>query len=117
MAAKVAQDTLSASWLASRLAVEPLRLEAMRRDGELIAFRPAGAHEHYYPLWQFDESWQLLPIVPRLVQEARQRGLRENRLYEVLTARSGIAGGRRVADGLREGRSDHVLEAIRLASP
>jgi hypothetical protein len=117
MAAKVAQDTLSASWLASRLAVEPLRLEAMRRAGELIAFRPAGAHEHYYPLWQFDESWQPLPIVPRLVQEARQRGLRENRLYEVLTARAGIAGGRRVADGLREGRSDHVLEAIRLASP
>ena len=117
MAAKVAQDTLSASWLASRLAVEPLRLEAMRRAGELIAFRPAGAREHSYPLWQFDESWQPLPIVPRLVQEARQRGLPENRLYEVLTARSGIAGGRRVADGLRQGRSDHVLDAIRLARP
>ena len=117
MAAKIAQDTLSASWLASRLAVEPLRLEAMRRAGELIAFRPAGAREHYYPLWQFDESWQPLPIVPRLVQEARQRGLPENRLYEVLTARSGIAGGRRVADGLRQGRSDHVLDAIRLARP
>jgi len=117
MAARVAQDMLSASWLAERLAVEPLRLEAMRRAGELIAYRPAGANEHYYPLWQFDESWQPLPIVPRLVQEARQLGLRENRLYEVLTARSGIAGGRRVADGLREGRFDHVLDAIRLARP
>ena len=117
MAARVAQDMLSASWLAERLAVEPLRLEAMRRAGELIAYRPAGANEHYYPLWQFDESWQPLPIVPRLVQEARRRGLGENRLYEVLTARSGIAGGRRVADGLREGRFDHVLEAIRLARP
>jgi len=115
MAARVAQDTLSASWLAARIAVEPLRLEAMRRAGELIAYRPPGANEHYYPVWQFDESWQPLPIVPRLVQEARQRGLRENRLYEVLTARSGLAGGRRVADALREGRSDHVLEAIRQA--
>ena len=115
MAPRVAKDTLSASWLASRIAVEPLRLEAMRRAGELIAYRPAGANEHYYPLWQFDENWRPLPIVPRLVQEARRRGLRENRLYEVLSARSGIAGGRRVADALREGRSDHVLEAIRQA--
>jgi hypothetical protein len=115
MAARAAQETLSASWLAARIAVEPLRLEAMRRAGELIAYRPPGASEHYYPIWQFDENWQPLPIVPRLVQEARRRGLRENRLYEVLTARSGIAGGRRVADALREGRSDHVLEAIRQA--
>jgi hypothetical protein len=112
-----AQDTLSASWLAARTAVEPFRLEAMRRAGELIAYRPAGAHEHYYPVWQFDESWRPLPTIPRLVREARERGLRENRLYEILTARSGLAGGRRVADGLAEGRSDHVLEAIRLARP
>src|SRR6266516_4207190 len=111
MAARVAQDTLSASWLADRLAIEPLRLEAMRRAGELIAYRPAGANEHYYPLWQFDESWQPLPIVPRLVQEARRRGLGENRLYEVLTARSGLASGRRLADSLREGRVDHLLDA------
>ena len=117
MAVRVAKDTLSASWLADRIAVEPYKLEAMRRAGELIAYRPQGLYEHYYPVWQFDEEWQPLPIIPRLVQEARQRGLRENRLYEVLTARSGIAGGRRVADGLRQGRSDHVLDAIRLARP
>jgi hypothetical protein len=116
MAIEVAEDTLSASWLAARTAVEPLRLESMRRAGELIAFRPAGAHEYYYPLWQFDEDWQPLPIVPRLVQEAQAQGLRGNRLYEVLTARAGLASGRRLADSLREGRHDHLLDAIRLAS-
>lgn len=116
MAIKVAEDSLSASWLAVRLGMEPLRLEAMRRAGEVIAYRPKGAREHYYPLWQFDEDWRPLPIVGRLVREARDRGLHDDRLYEILTARAGISAGRgRLADSLREGRDEHVLEAIRLA--
>jgi hypothetical protein len=117
MATKVAENTLSASWLAARLGMEPLKLEAMRRAGELIAYRPEGAREHYYPLWQFDEDWRVLPIVPLLVREARRRGLRENRLYEILTARAGVASGRRLAQSLREGRDDHVFAAIRQARP
>jgi hypothetical protein len=118
LATRVAEDSLSAAWLAVRLGMEPLRLEGMRRAGELIAYRPEGAHEHYYPLWQLDEDWRPLPIISRLVREARERGLAENRLYEILAARSGIsAGGGRLADSLREGRDGHVLEAIRLARP
>jgi hypothetical protein len=116
MAVRVAKDTLSASWLADRIAVEPRKLEAMRRAGELIAYRPRGLHEHYYPVWQFDEEWQPLPIIPRLVQEARERGLTDNRLYEVLNARAGIGGRRKLGEGLREGRIDHVLEAVRSAA-
>jgi hypothetical protein len=115
VATRVADDTLSASWLADRFAIEPFKLEAMRRDGEVIAFRPAGAHEHYYPLWQFDENGQPLPVVPRLVREARERGLRGNRLYEILSARAGLSGDRRLADSIRDGRLDHVLDAIRSA--
>jgi hypothetical protein len=116
LATRIADDSLSASWLAVRLGMEPLRLEAMRRAGELIAYRPDGAHEHYYPLWQFDEDWRPLPIVPRLVREGRERGLAENRLYEILAGRSGIsAGGGRLAQSLREGRDEHVLEAVRRA--
>jgi hypothetical protein len=117
VATRLADDTLSASWLAARFGIEPFKLEAMRRDGEVIAFRPAGAREHYYPLWQFDGDGQVLPVVPRLVREARERGLRGNRLYEILSARAGLSGDRRLADSLREGRSDHVLDAIRSARP
>ena len=118
MASRVGEDSLSASWLAVRLGLEPLRLEAMRRAGELIAYRPEGAREHYYPLWQFDEDWRPFPIVPRLAREAKERGLGEGRLYETLTARSGLsAGGGRLADSIREGRDEHVLEAVRLARP
>jgi len=115
VATRLADDTLSASWLASRFAIEPLKLEAMRRDGELIAFRPPGARESYYPLWQFDDEGKPLPVIRRLVVEARERGLDDNRLYEVLSARAGLGGDRRLADSLREGRVDHVLDAIRSA--
>jgi hypothetical protein len=117
VATRIADDTLSASWLASRFAIEPFMLEAMRRDGELIAFRPAGAREHYYPLWQFDDEGHPLPVVRRLVVEGRERGLSDNRLYEVLSARAGLGGDRRLADSLKDGRVDHVLDAIRAARP
>ena len=118
MALKVAEDSLSASWLAVRTGTEPRRLDAMRRAGELIGYRPKGAREHYYPVWQFDDEWRPLPIVPRLVREGRSRGLTENRLYEILSARAGLYGGAaRLGDSLREGRDEHVLDAIRLARP
>jgi hypothetical protein len=117
LAIRVAEDSLSASWLAARLGAEPFKLDAMRRAGELIAYRPEGSREHYYPLWQFDEEWQPLPIIPQLVREAEARGLRGNRLYEVLNARAGATGDRRLGESLREGRFEHVLGAIRSAQP
>jgi hypothetical protein len=117
LATRVAEDSLSASWLAARLGSEPFKLEAMRRAGELIAYRPEGSREYYYPLWQFDDEWQPLPIIPQVVHEAQARGLRGNRLYQVLNARVGIASGKRLGESLREGRFDHVLDAIRTASP
>ena len=116
MATRVAEDSLSAAWLAVRVGIEPFKLEAMRRAGELIAYRPEGSREHYYPGWQFDESWQPLTIIPQLTREARERGLRGNRLYEVLNARAGM-GGRKLGESLREERFDHVLDAVRLARP
>jgi hypothetical protein len=117
LAIRVAEDSLSASWLAARLGAEPFKLDAMRRAGELIAYRPEGSREHYYPLWQFDEDWQPLPIIPQLVREAEARGLRGNRLYEVLNARAGATGSSRLGQSLREGRFEHVLGAIRSAQP
>jgi hypothetical protein len=116
MAIQAPSDSLSASWLAARLGIEPRRLEAMRRAGELIAFRPEGADEHYYPVWQFDDDWQLLPVVPRLVGMAREAGLSDERLYKLLNARAGMGGDRRLADSLRDGRDDHVLAAVRSAA-
>jgi hypothetical protein len=117
MDVKAPPDSLSASWLAVRLGLEPRKIEAMRRAGELIAYRPENAHEYYYPVWQFDDDWRPLPLVPRLVRAAREAGLSDNRLYALLNARSGMGGDRKLADALREGRTDHVLNAIRTAKP
>ena len=47
-------DCLPGTWLAERLAVDPLKIDAMRRAGELIAVREPGSDEWLYPAWQFD---------------------------------------------------------------
>lgn len=109
-------ECLSASWLAERFAVDPGRIEAMRRDGELIAVREEGTVEWRYPSWQL-EGRTPRRVVPRVVAAAREAGLSERRLYEVLTAPMGIRGERRLVDLVREGRDEDVVEAVRAAKP
>ena len=40
----------------------------------------------------------------------------DERLYEVLAARTGISGEARLADALRQGRDDYVLSVVRASS-
>jgi len=40
----------------------------------------------------------------------------DERLYEVLSARTGISGDSRLADALREGRDEYVLSVVRASS-
>jgi hypothetical protein len=115
LAKRLSTEALTGSWLSARTAIEPRLIEAMRRDGELIAVRPPGSSEHYYPLWQFDENWRPLPGVERVTAAARERGLDDNRLYEVLSARLGLGGEQRLGSALRAGNVDRVLAAIRSA--
>jgi hypothetical protein len=105
-------DCLPAARLAERLGVDPARIEAMRRDGELIAVRDSDSMEWLYPAWQF-ERWQPRRGIPRIVSAAREARLPERRLYELLTAPLGIRGDRRLADLLVEGRDEEVVRAIR----
>jgi hypothetical protein len=114
---RLSTEALTGSWLASRTAIEPRLIEAMRRDGELIGIRPPGSFEHYYPIWQFDEDWRPLPAVKRITDAARERGLDDNRLYEVLSARLGLGGEQRLASALRGGNVDRVVAAVRSARP
>ena len=109
-------DALPATWLAERLAVDPARIDAMRRAGELIAVREPGSTEWRYPAWQFDGSVPR-PGIARVVATARAQRLGEARLYELLTTPLGLReGGRRLADLLVDGREDDVVAAIRTAS-
>jgi hypothetical protein len=109
--------TLPAPWLASRLGVDPTRIDAMRRAGELIAVREEGSTEWRYPSWQFDGGRPRRDVT-RITAEARTAGMDESRLYELLTAPLGLGGRdrRRLVDLLLEGRTDEVVAAIRGAA-
>jgi hypothetical protein len=108
--------TLPAPWLAARLAVDPARIDALRRAGELIAVRDPGSAEWRYPAWQFDAG-RPRPSIARVVAAARENGIDESRLYDLLTTPLGLrAGGRRLVDLLLEGRDDEVVAAVRSAA-
>jgi hypothetical protein len=108
-------DALSASWLSTKWGIDTVRINAMRRAGELVAVRPAGSHEWLYPAWQFDPDGGLRPEVEHALQAARRRGLRPEQVAELLERRSGMTGGERLRDDLVAGRIDHVLAAISAA--
>ena len=105
-------EALSASWLSTKLGVDTVMINAMRRAGELVAVRPAGSQEWLFPAWQFGPDGELRPEVERALQAARMKGLRPEQLGALLERRSGMTGGERLRDDLVAGRVDHVLAAI-----
>ena len=106
------EDCLTESWLAVRLSVDPVKLDAMRRAGELIAVRAPGSIEWLYPAWQFSGR-KARRVVARITSAARDAGIDESRLYDVLTAPMGLRGDRRLVDLILEGRDEEVVEAVR----
>lgn len=111
---KLCPECLTASWLAERFAVDPGRIDLMRRSGELLAVREGGSTEWLYPAWQLDGR-RPRKVMPRIVAAAREAGLDEAQLYRVLTGRLGLRGERRLVDLLLEGRDDEVVAAVRAA--
>lgn len=109
----LADESLSGSWLSSRLGVGTHRLDAMRRAGELLGVPRPGGYDFLYPGWQFGPEGKPLPGLQRVVQAARGAGMSDQRLYEILAARTGISGEERLADALRQGRDEYVLSVIR----
>ena len=92
-----------------------MKINAMRRAGELVAVRPAGSQEWRFPAWQFGPDGRVRPEVARVLAAARERGLRPEKLYELLERRSGMTGGGRLRDDLFDGRIEHVLATIATA--
>ena len=107
---------MSASWLSTRWGVDTVRINAMRRSGELLAVRPAGTQEWRYPSWQFAGDGSVKPDVARVLAAARERGIDSERLTEIIHRRSGMTGSARLVDELLAGHVDHVLAAVRAVS-
>ena len=115
MSRALLEESLSGSWLSTRLGIGTQRLDAMRRGGELLGVRRPGGQDYLYPAWQFAPDGSPLPVVSRLVAAGRGAGLSDDRLYAVLTSRAGISGDDRLVDALREGRDEYVLSVVRAA--
>ena len=113
MSRALIEESLSGSWLSSRLGVGTQRLDAMRRAGELLGVRRPGGQDYLYPAWQFGPDGTPLPSVPRLVAAGRDRGMSDDRLYRVLTSRAGISDRERLVDALKDGREEYVLSVVR----
>jgi hypothetical protein len=111
---RLTDESLSGSWLSTRLGVGTQRLDAMRRAGELLGVRRPGGQDYLYPAWQFAPDGKPLPVVQRLVAAGRGAGMSDERLYEVLVSRAGLgADSARLVDALRDGRDDYVLGVVR----
>ena len=108
-------DALSAAWLSTKWGIDTVKINAMRRAGELVAVRPAGSQEWLFPAWQFGPDGRVRPEVERALEAARRRGMRSEQVGALLERRSGITGGERLRDDLVAGRIDHVLAAISAA--
>jgi hypothetical protein len=109
------EETLPATWLAARMAVDPAYIDAMRRAGELIAVRKPGSGEWRYPAWQFEQGSPRASVA-RIVATARSNGIDDARLFDVLTAPLGLRDqGRSLVDLMHEGRDDEVVAAVRSA--
>jgi hypothetical protein len=107
---------LTASWIGSRWAIDPVALDVRRRAGEVFAYREPGADEWLYPGWQFDDDGNVKPEVTRVLAAAREAGIGLPRLAEILNRRAGLSGGRTLLDALHDGDERQVLAALRSAS-
>jgi hypothetical protein len=103
---------LPASWLESRLGLKAAEIARLRERGELYAVRSEDG-EWLYPAWQFGPGGSVPAGVRDAVKAAHAAGLSESRLVALLRRRTGLVGGARLGDLLFEGRSDHVVAAIR----
>jgi hypothetical protein len=112
---RIRRTSLTASWLAARLGTDPMRVDVMRRSGELLGVRLPGSYEYRYPAWQLGPNGKPLEVVAAIVAEARGAGLDDLALGELMERRLGLGGNRRLADVLRDGDEAHVIAAIRSA--
>jgi hypothetical protein len=105
---------LTGSWLAARFGVDPVRIERMRRAGELYGVRSPGSDEWRYPSWQFEADGTTKPAVRRLLSAAHEQRLSARQLDDLLDRKVGLVGSRTVRELLLiEGGEERALAELR----
>jgi hypothetical protein len=102
---------LSTDWLAARMGVQPARVEALRRAGELLGVRRADG-KHVFPSWQFGTNGRPLPLVARLVRAARAAGIDDEALHELVGRRIASIGRDGLVRALADEPADQVMRRL-----
>jgi hypothetical protein len=100
------------TWVAARYGLDPVKVNALRRAGELYAVRSPGAHDWVYPAWQFEGNG-VKPAVAQFLAAARERGFAAHELHGLLSRRVGMVGGRRVVDLLLNEGPERAIATLR----
>jgi hypothetical protein len=106
---------LPGTWLVTRMGADRREIERCRQAGELFALPGLGG-EWLYSAWQFGPRGEVPLAVRDAVKAAKEAGLTETRLIDVLRRRVGLMGGGRLFDLLFEGRAERVVAEIRAAA-
>jgi hypothetical protein len=108
-------NALSTSWLADRLAIDPVQVDRLRESGALLGVR--NGQEHHYPAWQFGENGRLRPAAVRLLGEARRLRVEPEVVVALLDRPVGLVGQQRFLDLLLDGNEERVLGELRELAP
>ena len=87
------------------------RLQQLRDEGRLFAIKTPFERGLVYPVWQFDENYDPLLAMPKLIRTAREAGLSALGLHQVMTGRRENA--KTGVELLAGGREDLVLGMLR----
>ncbi len=106
-----ASTGLTTDWLAARLGVQPARVEALRRAGELLGIRRADG-THTFPSWQFGKDGRPLPLLARLIGAARAAGIHDEKLHELVSHRIDRLGRNRYGTDLASVPDEQLLRHL-----
>ena len=109
----LAGSALTPDWLARMVGADAAAIRRAVERGLLVALRPRGAREPLIPLWQLGGDGRPLLSLEGVLAEAERAGMSPLELHELMSRRTGLTGGERVADALRAGRADYVRSVIR----
>ncbi len=109
---RIFADSYSVKDLTAQWGVSRQRLAQLRGEDRLFAVSVPFQRSRLYPRWQFGEDLRPRPLMPNLIQEAKQSGLDAIDFHQLMTNPASGAGTTPV-ELLDQGEEQKVLDIIR----